>query len=103
VSSRTPKTLMSVSGSIVCSPRFNDASKFTFFGVRVKWIRWNFFFENEELWRFAYFSHVLCIVFKVIQFCSVEELYIKIFILFTKPVALVRSRIFSQVFNRSAL
>jgi hypothetical protein len=37
------------------------------------------------------------------QFCSVDELYIKIFTSSTKPVALVRSYMFSQTSNRSAL
>jgi hypothetical protein len=37
------------------------------------------------------------------QFCFVNELYIKIFTSSTKSVALVRNYIFSQAFNRSAL
>jgi hypothetical protein len=71
--------------------------------MRVKYIKWNFFSENKDSWRFAYVSHVVYIYFNIVQFYSVDELYIKIFTSFTKPVALVRSCIFSQAFNRSAL
>ena len=39
----------------------------------------------------------------VTQFCSVDELCVRIFISLIKPIALVRSRIFSQISNRSAL
>jgi hypothetical protein len=88
---------------IVWFPRFSCAFKFIFFKVRVKCIKWNFFSENKDLWRFAYVSHVIYIYFNIMQFCFVDELYIKIFISFTKPVALVCSCIFSQVFNRSVL
>jgi hypothetical protein len=69
----------------------------------VKCIKWNFFSKNENLWRFAHVSHAVYIYFNVVQFCSVDELCIRIFTSSTKPVALVRSCIFSQASNRSAL
>jgi hypothetical protein len=94
---------MSDSGLIVWSPVSSNAFRFTFFEVRVKYIRWNFFFENEDSWRFAYDSHAVYIRFSVMQFCSVDELCVRIFTSFTKPVALVRNCMFSQASNKSAL
>lgn len=81
----------------------SDAFRFTFFGVRVKCIRWNFFFENEDPWRFAHDSHAVYMRLRVVQFFSVDELCVRMFTSSTKPMALVRNCMFSQASSRSAL
>jgi len=85
----TPSMHKLLIGLFVKLPMLTVAFMLNFLWLLIKWIRWYFLGTNTTLCQCAYIMHILCALFRALQFSFIILPYISMLKLLTNPNAIV--------------